>query len=74
MLPPYGSSGLPRRVRRLGSVGGAVRSHNRLVEAIRHLDASAAAAEAVSHFRWYRSYIERRYPTLLERLVRWTPT
>jgi GntR family transcriptional regulator, transcriptional repressor for pyruvate dehydrogenase complex len=56
------------------SVRGAVQSHNRLVEAIRHRDATAAAAEAVSHFRWYRSYIERRYPTLLDRPVRWTPT
>jgi DNA-binding GntR family transcriptional regulator len=56
------------------SVRGAVQSHNRLVEAIRLGDPVAAGAEATEHFRWYRSYIERRYPTLLDRPVRWTPT
>jgi DNA-binding GntR family transcriptional regulator len=56
------------------SVRGAVQSHNRLVEAIREQDAAAAEAEAKEHFRWYRSYIERRYPTLLDRPVRWIPT
>ncbi|HVW32534.1 MAG TPA: FCD domain-containing protein, partial [Acidimicrobiia bacterium] len=56
------------------SVRGAVQSHNRLVDAIRAQDAAAAQAEATAHFRWYRSYIERRYPTLLDRPVRWTPT
>jgi GntR family transcriptional regulator, transcriptional repressor for pyruvate dehydrogenase complex len=56
------------------SVRGALQSHNRLVEAIRAQDATAAEAEATEHFRWYRSYMERRYPTLLDRPVRWTPT
>jgi GntR family transcriptional regulator, transcriptional repressor for pyruvate dehydrogenase complex len=56
------------------SVRGAVQSHHRLVDAIRDRDPVAAAAEATEHFRWYRSYIERRYPGLLDRPVRWIPT
>ncbi|HEY4409575.1 MAG TPA: FCD domain-containing protein [Acidimicrobiia bacterium] len=50
----------------------AVQTHLRLVDAIERRDGDAAHDEIADHMHWYRSYFERRYPQLLNQIVRWT--
>jgi DNA-binding FadR family transcriptional regulator len=51
----------------------AVQTHLRLLAAIEKRDGDTAHREIADHMRWYRSYFERRYPSLLSQIVRWAP-
>lgn len=56
------------------SMAAALQNHQRFLDAIRGGDGLAAYQEASVHVRWYRSYLERRVPHLLQQQVRWEQT